>query len=191
MPLMQEQEKILVHHIKKGNTLIFRKLYDIYYRRLFLYAVSYLENDNEAEDVVQETFIHLYEKRNNLEIYSSLSSYFFRTVHNKCIQILRHRKVVAGHEEKHKLKLREAEILYASAANFGFSEHQMEEIQRVYKRINNSLPQKTREIFRLSREQSKSNKEIANLMNLTTKTVEYHITKALKNFSSALRDYFV
>ncbi len=188
---MNIQEKITLQLIRKGDITVFRRLYDVYFYRLFLYARSYLDNEAEAEDVVQELFIHLYEKRKEITIFSSLSSYLFRSVHNKCIQILRHRKVVAGHEEKHKLKIREAEILYNRAANFTFSEQQLQEIQQIFQQANDALPEKTREIFRLSREQNKPNKEIARILKIQLKTVEYHITKALKSFNAALRDYFI
>jgi len=81
--------------------------------------------------------------------------------------------------------------LYNRAANFTFSEQQLKEIQQIFQRANEALPDKTREIFRLSREQSKSNKEIAHILNIQLKTVEYHINKALKSFSTVLKDYFV
>ena len=74
---MDSQERVTLQPIRKGDKMVFRKLYDIYYQRLFLYAKSYLENDDEAEDIVQELFIHLYEKRKEVTIFSSLSSYFF------------------------------------------------------------------------------------------------------------------
>ena len=169
---MDNQEKVTLHLIRKGDHTVFRKLYDIYYYRLFLYAKSYLDNENEAEDVVQDLFIHLYEKRKELVIFSSLTSYLFRSVHNKCIQVLRHRKVKTEYEEMHQFRIREAEILYNSAASFSFSEQQLNEIQQIFQQANDALPDKTREIFRLSREQSKSNKEIASILNIQLKTVE-------------------
>ncbi|GAJ18418.1 unnamed protein product, partial [marine sediment metagenome] len=55
----------------------------------------------------------------------------------------------------------------------------------------NSLPAKAKEVFRLSREEAKSNQNIANILNINVKTVEYYITKALKIFHSALKDYFI
>ena len=65
---MDSQERVTLQPIRKGDKMVFRKLYDIYYQRLFLYAKSYLENDDEAEDIVQELFIHLYEKRGHLPL---------------------------------------------------------------------------------------------------------------------------
>ena len=189
--LMDNQEKVTIRLIRKGDKKVFRTLFELYYQRLFLYANSYLENSNEAEDVIQDLFVHLWEKRNELTIFSSLSSYLFRAVHNRCLQILRHKKVVAKYENKHKLKLKEVEILYNSSADFSFTENQLREIKQIFNRTNSTLPEKTREIFRLSRQQLKSNKEIASMLNIKLKTVEYHITKALRVFNAALKDYFV
>jgi RNA polymerase sigma-70 factor, ECF subfamily len=188
---MNDKEKVTIRLIRKGDRKVFHALFELYYQRLFLYAKSYLESGEEAEDVVQELFIHLWEKRKELTVFSSLSSYLFRAVHNRCLQNLRHKKVVHKYRERHKLKIKEAEILYNSSSDFIFSEQQLKEIQQIFNRTNNTLPEKTREVFRLSRQQLKTNKEIAKMLNIQLKTVEYHITKALKVFNAALRDYFV
>ena len=188
---MNEKEKVTIRLIRKGDRKVFHALFELYYQRLFLYAKSYLESCEEAEDVVQELFIHLWEKRKELTVFSSLSSYLFRAVHNRCLQNLRHKKVVSKYQERHKLKIKETEILYNSSSDFIFSEQQLKEIQQIFNRTNNTLPEKTREVFRLSRQQLKTNKEIAQMLNIQLKTVEYHITKALKVFNAALRDYFV
>lgn len=188
---MDSKEKITIRRIRKGDKEIFVKLFDLYYQRLFLYARSYVRNDEEAEDMVQNVFLHLWEKRKDLVIFSSVSAYLFRSIHNRSIQHLRHQKVVAKHAERHKLRIREAEILYNSSADFSFSEQQIKEIQQIFNKTNNLLPEKTREIFRLSRGSSKTNKEIAGMLGITIKAVEYHITKALKVFNTALKDYFM
>lgn len=187
---MDNQEKITIHRIRKGDKETFRKLFELYYQRLFLYAKSYLGNTDESEDLMQDLFIHLWEKRKDLVIFSSLSAYLFRSVHNRCIQILRHRQVIARNELRHRLKLKEAEILYNASADFIFSEQKLKEIQHIYEQTNSTLSDKTREIFHLSREQSKTNKEIAGILGIQVKTVEYHISKALKTFNTALKDYF-
>ncbi len=188
---MDNQEKKIVGLIKEGNKEAFRHLFDLYYHRLLLYAKSYVEDPIEAEDIVQELFFNLWEKREELEILTSLSSYLFRAVHNRCLQYLRHRKVAAEYELRHQLKMKEAEMLYSSSSDFTFTEVQFNEMQRIFDQAKKALPDKTQEIFTLSRDASKTNKEIAGLLNIEVKTVEYHITKALKTFHSALRDYFI
>jgi len=188
---MDKEEKHIVKGIKQGDKEVFRKLFDIYYQRLFLYARSYVENADTAKDIVQDLFINMWEKRKNLFINSSLSSYFFRAVHNRSIQFLRHKKVISEFRENHILKLKEAEILYSTSSDYIFSEVQLNEISNILDQTNSSLPEKTREVFRLSRAEGKSYHDIARTLNINIKTVEYHITKALKIFHDALKDFFI
>lgn len=188
---MDNQEKKIVALIREGDKTVFRRLFDVYYTRLFLYAKSYVNDASEAEDIVQDLFFNLWEKREELDILTSLSSYLFRAIHNRCIQYLRHKTVVKGFESMHQLKLKDAEILSDSSSDFSFTEIQFKEIEHIYNQTNQSLPEKTREIFQLSRNSYKSNKEIAEILNVQVKTVEYHITKALKSFHLKLKDYFV
>jgi RNA polymerase sigma-70 factor (ECF subfamily) len=188
---MDREEKHILKGIKQGDREVFRKLFDIYYQRLYLYARGYVEDSEAAKDIVQDLFINLWEKRKNLFINSSLSSYFFRAVHNRSIQFLRHKKVISEFKEKHALKLKEAEILYNTSAFFTFSEVRFNEIQDIYKRTYNSLPSKTREVFGLSRAKAMSYQDIARTLNINIKTVEYHISKALKIFHDALKDFFI
>lgn len=187
---MRSQEKSIITKIRKGNKEIFRELFVTYYHRLFLYAKSYVGTDSDAEDIVQDLFFHLWERRREIDIYSSISSYLFRAVHNKSIQFLRHRKVASGYEERHRLKLLEAELLYQSG-DFSFSSIQLREIQELLRKAYDSLPEKAKMIYTLSREENRTNKDIANSLNISIKTVEYHIKKSLTVFRLALRDYMM
>lgn len=188
---MNSEEIIIIDKIKKGDKQIFRKLYQVYYQRMILYARSYVDNSNTAEDIVQDLFFHLWEKREDVTITTSFSSYLFRAVHNRCIQFLRHRKVEHGYKEFHQIKIREAEIMYYCAGDYSFSENRLNEIQKIIQKTYLSLPQKTNTIFSLSRKDFLSNTEIAQKLNINIKTVEYHITKALRAFREALSDFFI
>ena len=187
---MDKNDEDLIQLIRKGDKETFGKLFDIYYQRLLYYAKSYTGNLVDAEDIVQDLFFHLWESRTVIDINSSISAYFFRTIHNRSIQFLRHKKVIEGFESHHQLKLKEAEILNNSSDNFTFTEIQFKEIEHIFSVTNKNLSEKTREIFKLSRENSMSNKEIASLLKVQVKTIEYHITKALKVFHVAMKDYF-
>ena len=188
---MDKYERKIIAGIKRGDKAVFRELFDTYYTKLLLYAKSYVDNNKEAEDIVQDLFFHLWEKRKDIVIFSSVSAYFFRAVHNRCIQHLRHKKVVKGYEERHLFKIKEAEILYRTSTDFSFSSVQIKEIQSILDRVYDDLPEKTRQIFRLSRESSKSNKDIADALDMSVKNVEYYISKALRKFRFALRDYLI
>ena len=188
---MDHSELHIVALIQRGDKEVFRKLFDLYYKRLLLYAKSYTDDLVEAEDIVQELFYSIWEKKDELVILNSLSSYLFRAVHNRCIQFLRHKNIAAGYETLHKLRMKEAELLYYSSTDFSYTETQLNEIQEIVEKTTVKLPEKTREIFRLSWESHKSHREIAGLLDIQVKTVEYHISKALKIFSTALRDFLI
>ena len=81
----------IIKRIKRGDKEIFRKLFDIYYQRLYLYAKSYVEETSVSEDIIQDLFFYIWEKRKELIINSSVSSYLYRAVHNRSIQYLRHK----------------------------------------------------------------------------------------------------
>ncbi len=188
---MDKNELNIIKKIRSGDKAVFKILFENYYQRLFLYAISYVGDNAAAEDIVQDLFLHLWEKRESVDNITSLSSYFFRAVHNRCIQYLRHEKVTLKYAEKHRLKLKEAEILYHSSGSFSFTEIDLDEIQFIIENTRKNLPEKTREIFDRSRENFFGNKEIAKEMNINIKTVEYHISKALQLFREALSDYLL
>ncbi len=188
---MEKREKIIIKRIRSGDTKVFEELFNVYYHRLMLYALSYVDENQVAEDIVQEIFFNIWKNRKENLINTSISSYLFRAVHNRSIQHLRHKKVVSDYEEKHMLKIKEAEMLYGLAGDYHYSEIQYNEIENILNQTFETLPEKTREVFRLSRENNTSNKKIAEAMHIDVKTVEYHISKTLKILRHALNDYFI
>jgi RNA polymerase sigma-70 factor, ECF subfamily len=183
---MNNSDQNIIHGIRQGDKEVFKTIFKIYYQRIKLYAISYVGDPDAAEDIVQDLFFHLWEKRHELEIVTSFSAYLYKAIHNRCIQYLRHKKVVARYENLHLLKIKEAEILNQCESDFTFKE-----IEEIKERIFNNLTPKTKNIFQLSRIDHKNNKEIANVLDINIKTVEYHISKALKSFQLALRDYIL
>ncbi len=187
---MTGKEDILISKgIQNGDKVIFQKLYERHYYRLLLYAKSYVQDDSIAEDITQDIFFTLWEKRNDIIIKNSISSYLFRAVHNKCIQHLRHQKIKEGFEKYHELKLKEANLLYYKWNDSNVSFGEFDEIENIISKTIDSFPDKTREIFNLSRKKDLQNKEISEKLNIDIKTVEYHISKALKSFKNALKDF--
>lgn len=188
---MNKNEKKLLKRLKNNDHNAFREIFYLYYNRLLNYAKSYLQDKCIAEDIVQDIFFNIWVKRNELEINISLSSYLYRAVHNRCIQYLRQNYVNENIDDTEKsLKLKEAEILYQLYNDFSFSELEFKEMEKIVKEIYISLPQKTREIFDLSREHNLTYQEISETLNMNIKTIEYHISRALKAFREALNDYF-
>ncbi len=188
---MEKIEKRIIRRIRNGDAKVFEELFNVYYHRLMLYAISYVEKSQVAEDIVQEIFFSIWKNRKDNLINTSVSSYLFRAVHNRSIQYLRHQKVKSDYEERHLLKIKEAEMLYHLAGDYQYSEIQYNEIEKILRQTFDTLPDKTREIFKLSRENNTSNRKIAEILQIDVKTVEYHISKTLKILRHALNDYFV
>jgi RNA polymerase sigma-70 factor (ECF subfamily) len=186
---MIDAEIQIVKKISNGDKEAFRHLFNLYYKRLTIYASAYLDNTLSGEDLVQDLFVDLWEKRDTLEISSSVSAYFFSAIHNRCIQHLRKIKVRMNWQNKQMQKLREAEIMMNNSIEFGFSEVEMKEIQKIVGIVLSTLPEKTKMIFELSRKNFLSNQEIAEKMNLSLKAVEYHISKALNKLRTALGQF--
>jgi RNA polymerase sigma-70 factor, ECF subfamily len=187
---MNLSDKNIIQRIKKGDSDVFKIIFDLYYQRIRLYAESYVDDADVAEDIVQDLFFHLWEKRFEIEVVTSFSSYMYKAIHNRCIQYLRHRKIVTRFQERHLLKIKEAEILQ-SETDFAINDVYIKEITDIENRILSALSPKTKKIFHLSRYEYKKNQEIAVTLNTNVKTVEYHITKALKSLQLALKDYIL
>lgn len=187
---METEERKIIRRIRKGEPKVFEELFNVYYHRLIIYAISYVEEIQAAEDIVQEIFFSIWKNRKDSLINTSISSYLYRAVHNRSIQYLRHKKVKSDYEEKHLLKIKEAEMMYGLSGEYHYSEIQYNEIEKIMNQTFDTLPEKTREIFRLSRENNTTNRKIAEAMKIDVKTVEYHISKTLKLLRHALNDYF-
>jgi RNA polymerase sigma-70 factor, ECF subfamily len=188
---MNKRQQRIIKGIRKGNLPDFKSLYDTYYRRMVVYASSYVDSKEIAEDIVQDVFLKLWEKRTDAFIVATIDSYLFRAVHNGCIQYFRHIKVSERYENQHKLKLKEIDILYHSWTQTEKTPVDFSEIKRISDKTFQTLPEKTREIFSLSRQDQLTNREISQKILVDIKTVEYHIGKALKVFRENLKDYLM
>lgn len=167
----------------------FNTLYTRYYKKAFLFTKSYVHDEAVAEDIVAESFIKLWEKLKQEEI--DHSDYLLLTIlKNKALNYLKHEAIKTETiNSLTDINQRELELsistLQACVPEEIFSKDVREIITKTLKR----LPQQTRRIFNLSRFQYKGNKEIAQILNLSEKSIEYHISKALKALRVNLKDY--
>ena len=168
----------------------FNKLFTDYKERFIRFAGFYIRDEAVAEDFVIEALMYYWEKRNELDPDSNIPAYILTVIKHKCLNYLQHLDIRQATNEIMKehaqweLNTR-ISTLEACDPNELFSQ----EIQEIVDKTLNTLPTQTREVFILSRYKNKSHKEIAELLNITTKGVEYHITKALKKLQLNLSDY--
>ncbi|MCK5730668.1 MAG: RNA polymerase sigma-70 factor [Draconibacterium sp.] len=176
-----ENDKHLFEKINISNEKAFEKLFHKYYGHLCLFASRILQNDNSAEEIVQDFFVKLWEKRNKLTIETSVKSYLFSSVKNLCLNHIQHKKI----------KLRYAQTILSEISNNQTEDDCFTEINladKIEKSIQ-SLPTKRREIFKLSRENGLKYREIAEKLNISIKTVEKQMGLAIRTLREKLKDY--
>lgn len=178
----------LQSELKEGSSDAFYKIYECYNSLIYHLAFQYLQNSEDARDVVQETFIRLWESRKNLNIDKSLVNYIYTIAKNQCINILLKRKNSFKYREK--LKQKEISLNLKALYNTDPSVLFKKEIEIIIKQVLEESSSEARKIFSLSRNTGKTNKEIARELNISIKTVEYHIAKVLKVLRIRLKDFF-
>lgn len=173
-----ENTDILLKDVRNN----FDKIYVLYYSRMFRFAKEYVLFDEDAENIVQDVFLLLWEKRGVLDIQISLVSYLFALVKNKSLDYLRHKVIADEYKQELSAKLTALELL-----NYSFTSD--EEIEQILMTAINKLPERCRQVFLKSRIEGKRNREIANELNLTVSTVENQMTIALRKLRVELKDY--
>ena len=179
----------LLKELKKSDEKAFEELFRRYFTVLHNYAGFYTGRTQIAEDIVHDIFYKIWDTRSTLVIHTSLKPYLYRAVHNNCIQHLRHLKVVKEHSRKNEARLEEALLMNKLYLETGLSKLYENEIRELVVAVIDKLPDKTRNIYELSRNQHKKNFEIAKILKVTEKTIEYHISRVLVLLREELKDY--
>ncbi|WP_298310052.1 sigma-70 family RNA polymerase sigma factor [uncultured Aquimarina sp.] len=170
-------KKITSYSVKEAK---FSNLFDKHYHRLYNYAFKVLKETDLSEELVQETFIKLWENFDHIkESERSIESFLITTLKNKIIDDYRKKQTRERHTNLYSLNTSiETQI-----------DKQWELVQRI-EDIYTSLEEKTTDIFKLSRDKGLTYKEISKKKGISIKTVELHISKALTAFKKGLKDYF-
>lgn len=167
----------------------FKELFQQYYTVCKDFARFYTNDAQIAEDIVQDVFLKMWQTRESLNIETSSKGYLIRSVHNACIQYLRHQKIIERYTDEQRYKLEESILMNRLFFEDGLSRLFQSDINDIVNQSISKLPAKTRKIFKLSRDEYKKNSEIALEMELSEKSVEYHISKALESLRINLKDY--
>jgi RNA polymerase sigma-70 factor (ECF subfamily) len=175
-------EKQALETIQSGNESAFEMIFRSYYQPLCRYAYSFLEDKEEAEEVVQSAFITIWEKRKSLDIQTSLKSYLYRMVRNACLNVIKHEKIKQQHVT-HELTV--ADTSYESVTQKVYATELELKISEAMK----TLPEQCRLVFQLSRFEELKYQEIADQLQISVKTVENHMGKALKLMREQLKEY--
>lgn len=172
---------ILVERLRNKDKRAFELVFNEYYGILKSYAFRFVDEIEEAEEVVQEVFVKFWEKCQSLAPDSSIKSYLYRSVHNTCLNYIKHQKVKDSYKQYVVNFIEEAvEGIDTDQPNGGVQE-------KILKAIDN-LPPRCSEIFKLSRFEGLKYQEIAEHLGISIKTVEVQMGKALKTLRHELKD---
>lgn len=175
------REKLLVRELKRGNTSAFEELYLEYHPRLYGFSLKLTGNPQDAEGMTQDAFMAIWENREKLDEERSFSGLIFRIARNKFLNNLKHKVT------------RDVFLNYLNGNGDHNNDLRLEveasEIEEAINKSVNSFPERTREIFMLSRYRGLKYKEIAMKLNLSENVVDHEIRKALNTLKDNLSGF--
>lgn len=170
---------LLLNLIREGDKLAFRHFFESYFTSLCRFMHVYIPDKAVVEELALDIFVYIWENRTTLQIQLSFKAYLFQAARNKCLNELRQKKKTVSLNDID-IDIVDTEIL--SLEN--------EELYKLIQEAVSALPDKCREVFNLSRNENLSNKEIAERLDISIKTVEGQITKALKRIKDFLGETY-
>ena len=177
---LADQQQIIA--LEKGDINAFEMLFRTYYKPLCNYAYTFTHDKDEAEEIVQSTFLSVWEKQRAIQIQTTIKPYLYAMVRNACLNVIKHEKIKQKHAAE---ALALGDEAYESVTQ---TVHTSELEKQIYKAME-KLPEQCRLVFKLSRFEELKYAEIAGQLNISIKTVENHMGKALKIMREQLKDY--
>ncbi|MEP1095992.1 MAG: RNA polymerase sigma-70 factor [Cyclobacteriaceae bacterium] len=165
---------------EKDFELVFRE----YFPYLCAFAKKYVADPDECKDIVHNVFLNLWKKQDSIDLNIPIKSYLFKSVHNRCLNYLRDHKKIVHHD-----LIAKTEAIPDHVESRDYLEESELEMQIVA--AIDSLPEKCRRIFQLSRFEGKKYREIAEIEGLSVKSIEEQMSKALRILRGKLSEYLI
>jgi RNA polymerase sigma-70 factor (ECF subfamily) len=171
----------LFDQVKKGDKKAFEIIFRDYFSHLCAYANTFVKDIDAAQDLVQEFLFHIWEIKTDLPSNVPVKAYLFKSIHNRCLNLLKHQQIKGKYQEQ---------AFYEYKDNF-FEESgtENEELHDKIRKTIDKLPPERRKVFIMHRYEELKYKEIAEKLNISIKTVENQIGKALVFMRDELKDY--
>jgi len=172
----------LLKGIADGEESAYKELFIRYYAQLVVFARKVVYDDDLARDLVQDVIVAFYEKRQDIKIHSSLKAHLYQSVRNRCLNQIKHSQIRRDHH---------ANIYQTKKNDEAYVEDKLQETeleQRIFSVIQ-TLPTQCKRIFEMSRFDGTSNQEIADKLDISKRTVETQISKALKVLRTQMSGY--
>lgn len=176
------KDQLIIEGLARRDKVIFDYLFNYYYSSLCAFSLQYISDRKSVEDLVQDFFVYLWIESPKLKIRSSLKSYLFSSIKNRCLDYQKHHKITEKYRNF---------ILFSTEKDDNSTEHFFaeSELRRAIHISFGKLPPRCREIFEFSRLHGLSNQEISEKLDISKRTVELQISNALKILRNELADF--
>lgn len=185
---MHRLEKNIMEKIQQGDKSAFECLFNAYYKKLYNYALNILKDPDLADEVVEETFVRIWESREQIHVQTSIQSYLFRSVYNRCLNQLKHKNI----REKHRLLFmhhtRWDDYNASYSFDFPLSKLLNKELEDMVEEAISKLPEQCRTIFIMSRVEEMKHDMIAEKLGISQNTVKTQISRALSKLRKELKE---
>lgn len=177
---MALQDQSITALIAARDEAAFEQVFKQYYKNLHAYACSFLNDPDEAEERVQQVFFKIWERAEHLQFQGSIAAYLYRAVHNECLNFQKHEKIKTAHR---------LHVVHRMQNETHTDKPMNKELEQQFREALNELPEQCRTVFQLSRFEELKYREIADRLDISVKTVENHMGKALKLLRLKLVDF--
>ncbi len=192
MPLRRNKridEEQLLNQLSEGDEKSFKKIFNAYFNILFTYAHNLLEKPFIAEDVVEDVFLKLWERREVIRIEGPLISYLLASVKNACLDQIKSEKVRRNYRER---------VIKKTLLDENFEFHKIisvdpfreAELKKTVRKSVQNLPADYRKVFIMSRYYNMTNREIADKLGISSHTIGKYLNLALQQLKNSLKDFF-
>ncbi|WP_346857413.1 RNA polymerase sigma-70 factor [uncultured Draconibacterium sp.] len=172
--------------LKKGNPDAFKEVFRLLYPRLKGYSKLFISNDSQVEDLIQETFIALWDHKESIKPDKTIESYVFVILRNKCLNFLKKQKLEKEQVDIENLNIEELQFLYQLDFTEKEDKSLEEQLIESFKAAVEELPGKMKTVFTRCKIEGKKQKEVAEELGISTKMVEKHIAKAKQQIREKL-----
>lgn len=184
-PQNLNDDLVLVNLMKQGNELAFQKIYNSYWEKLFAYTFNRLHIRAASKEVVQDVFLSMWEKRDVIVINSSLSAYLYAATKHRLLNELRSIKLRKAYASDYVLFVKHLHD------NSNIEHQYLIDLHDSLEAAICKLPKQCQIVFRLSRQEHIPNRNIAERLNISVKTVDNYLTQALKCLRASLSEFLV
>lgn len=178
---MEENDKDLVALLGKRDEATFEKVFKEHFKGLHAYAFTILKDEAAAEEIVQNVFLKLWERMETLTIMGSVAAYLYKATYNESLNLLKHQKVKTAYQHHIYYQMK-------NQSDSALKKLSVKELEERLLAALNDLPEQCRTIFQMSRFEELRYREIADKLDLSVKTVENQMGKALKILRMKLVD---